>query len=105
MSHALLKTINRKKDLRLFFVISVVLITVFLSFYIFQVSLMIKGTSLIESYEKQVNEINIQNKKLEIIFSQKNSLKITENLLKDLNFEKVAKIDYIRVLETSVAAK
>jgi hypothetical protein len=105
MSQALLQTINRKKDLRLFFVISVILITVFLSFYIFQVSLMIKRTSLIESYEKQITEINIQNKKLEIVFSQKNSLKIDENLLKDLNFEKVAKIDYIRVLETSVAAK
>ena len=105
MSQTILLAINRKKDLRLFIIVAIIPTAILLFLYIFQVSLMIKGTSLIESCEKKIDEINIQNKNLEIVFSQKNSLKINENLLKDLNFEKVAKIDYIRVLESSVVAK
>jgi len=66
---------------------------------------MAKRNSLVESYEFEIEQIYEQNKDLEITFSQKNSLKNSENLLKDLNFEKVTKIDYIRILETAVAAK
>jgi len=105
MSQALLRTINQKKDLRLFLVITIFPIAILLISYIFQVSLMIKGTSLIENYESKIEKISVQNKNLEIDFSQKNSLKITENLLTELNFEKVTKVDYIRVIESSVAAK
>jgi len=66
---------------------------------------MARGNALIESYESKIEEICGQNRDLEIAFSQKNSLKNSENLLESLNFEKVTKIDYIRILETSVAAK
>lgn len=105
MTRTLVGIINRRENSRLLLISAVVLIGVLLSLYIIQVSLMIKGTALAEKYETQIGEINKQNKNLEIIFSQKNSLKITEKLLADLNFEKVAKVDYIRVLESSVAEK
>lgn len=105
MSQALLIAINRKKNLRIFLIVGFVLILVLLSFYIFQASLMIKGTSFIKDYENKIYEFNVQNKNLEIVFSKKNSLKIDEILLKELNFEKITKIDYIRILEPSVAAK
>lgn len=105
MTQPLVGIINRRTNLKLFLISAVVLITVLLSLYILQISLMIKGTVLAEDCENKIGEITKQNKNLEIIFSQKNSLKITENLLEDLKFEKVTKIDYIRVLELSMAAK
>lgn len=105
MSQALSIAINRKKDLRLFFVAGFILIVVLLSLYIFQASLMIKGTSFIKDYENEIYKANVQNKNLEIVFSKKNSLKIDEDFLEEFNFEKITKIDYIRVLESSVAAK
>lgn len=97
--------INRKKYLRLTLVAGFFLIVVLLSLYIFQASLMIKGTSFIKDYENKINQANVQNKDLEIVFSKKNSLKIDGGLLENLKFEKITKIDYIRVLEPSVAAK
>jgi|GEM_PF-1637833 len=105
MSQVSLIVINRKKNLKLFFAINFSLIIVLLALYIFQASLMIKGTAFIKNYENSIYEINVQNKDLEIVFSKKNSLKIDDNLLGELNFEKVTKIDYIRILEPSVAAK
>jgi len=105
MTQPLVGIINRRASLKLFLISAVALIAVLLSLYIIQISLMIKGTVLAEDCENNIGEITKQNKNLEIIFSQKNSLKITENLLEDLKFEKVTKIDYIRVLELSMAAK
>ncbi len=105
MSQTLIKTINKKSNLRFFRITTAILITTLLFLYIFQTSTMAKRNSLVESYEFEIEQIYEQNKDLEITFSQKNSLKNSENLLKDLNFEKVTKIDYIRILETAVAAK
>lgn len=108
MSQNLIKTINRKtkkSNLKSFRVVTAILMAILLSLYIFQGSTIAKGNALVESYESEIEEICRQNKDLEIDFSRKNSLKNTETLLEELNFEKVTKIDYIRVLETSVAAK
>ena len=105
MSQILIKAINRRSNLRFFQITTVILIATLLFLYVFQTSTMAKGNALIESYESKIEEIYGQNKDLEITFSQKNSLKNSENLLESLNFEKVTKIDYIQILETSVAAK
>jgi len=105
MSHTLIKAINKTSNLRFFWIVTIILITILLFLYVFQANMMIKGASLIESYKYEIDQICGQNKDLEIAFSQKNSLKNFENILEDLNYEKVTKIDYIRILETSVAAK
>ena len=105
MSHTLVKAINRQSKLRLFLIITAVLAMILFFLYIFQASMMIKETFTIKSYEQEIKQICGKNKDLEIIFSQKNSLKNSEELLEELNFEKVTKIDYIRVLETAVAAR
>ena len=91
--------------LTFFWIINVVLAITLLIFCIFQINMQTKETSLIKTYEQKIAQISEQNKNLEINFSQKNSLKNFEILLEDLNFEKVTKIDYIQVLESSVVAK
>ncbi len=73
--------------------------------HIFQSSLIVKSSFLIDKYEKEVKNLSDQNKNLEIVFSQKNSLRGFENRLEKTGFEKITKIDYIRVMEGSVAAK
>jgi len=108
MSQNLIRAINgrtRKSNFKSFLTITSILVSVLLSLYIFQGSAVAKGNALVEGYQSGIDEIGKQNKDLEIDFSRKNSLRDTETLLEDLNFEKVTKIDYIRVLEASVAAK
>ena len=108
MSQDLIRTLNRRRkklNLKSFRVTAAIILAVLLSLFIFQNSSLARGNALIENYENRIEEISRQNRDLEIDFSQKNSLRDTESLLEELNFEKVTKIDYIRVLETSVAAK
>ncbi|MCX6764229.1 MAG: hypothetical protein NTU58_00765 [Candidatus Nealsonbacteria bacterium] len=42
---------------------------------------------------------------MELAFSQKNYLKNVEKSFEELGFEKIAKVDYIKVLDTSFAVK
>jgi hypothetical protein len=105
MSKNLIKVINKKSSFKFPWLVIIVSIAILLSLYISQASMMVKATSLVEDYENEIEKIWKQNKDLEITFSRKNSLKNSESLLEELNFEKVTKIDYIRILETSVAAK
>lgn len=81
-------------------------LTLFLVFlHIFQSSLIVKSSFLINEYERKIKDLSAENKNLEIVFSQKNSLSNSKNYLEELGFEKVSGIDYIRVMEGSVAAK
>lgn len=105
MHHTAVKAIDRKSNLKLFLLATAILAAILFILYIFQASMMVKETFAIKDVEGKIEEMNEANKDLEITFSQKNSLKSSEELLEELNFVKVTKIDYIRVLETAVAAK
>jgi len=100
-------SINAKKVFNLrflkFFSIALTVSLVFLC--VFQVNMMTKETALIESYKLKTDQLFKENKKLEIVFSQKNSLRNFNGILEEMEFEKVVEIDYIRILDTSVAAK
>lgn len=98
-------TKKRKSMIIFFWIFSAILIASLLGLYLFQTNEMSKGHSLIKHYENEIRYTSNQNKNLEITFSQNNSLRNLEDTLEDSNFEKVTKIDYIRVLDTSVAAK
>lgn len=91
--------------LRLLSLISFILIVLFVIFYIFQVNQQIKEKAMIFEFEEKKKEIYNENRGLELAFSQKNYLKNFEKLFEELGFEKIAKIDYIKVLDTSVAVK
>jgi hypothetical protein len=91
--------------LRLVTFVSFILIIFFAVFYIFQVNAQIKEKNLIFEFEKNQKELYGENRNLEVAFSQKNYLKNLENSFQELGFEKIAKVDYIKVLENSVAVK
>jgi ATP-dependent Zn protease len=91
--------------LRLLSLISLILIVVFVIFYIFQVSQQIQEKSLILNFEEKKKELYNENGSLELAFSQKNYLKNVEKSFEELGFEKIAKVDYIKVLDTSFAVK
>lgn len=76
-----------------------------LFFYIFQVNEMTKASLLIPVYEKQIAELSQENKTLKIYFSKANSLKNISSLAKELNFEPIGRIHYIKILEGAVVTK
>ncbi len=82
-----------------------ILATLLLISYVFQVNEITKAGYLIKTYEKQIKELSEKNKALEIDYSQISALENIETLVQNSNFEKVNNVRYIRVLETTVAAK
>ena len=60
---------------------------------------------LIENGTKRINEILTENKKMEIVFMQDNSLNNIIGLVNGLNFEKVDKLHYIHIIEDKVVTK
>lgn len=94
-----------KLDLKTFWIFSVVLLISLFSLYIFQVNSLISESYSLQKNEEKLNELRRENKNLEINYLRLNSLKNVESQLKEFGFEKVDKIHYIRVLESSVATK
>jgi len=98
-------TLKLKFSLKAFWIITLILIGTLLIFYIFQINEMTKGIYLLKIYERKIADLSKENKTLEITSSQLNSLENLEGLVKNLNFEKIDKIHYIRVLESQVVTK
>lgn len=73
------------------------------SLYIFQVNMLAKDSYILSEYQQRISDLSQENKRLEIAFFKKNSLESKKHL-KEHNFVEVTKVDYIRVLEGSVAA-
>ena len=86
-------------------VLSFTLIALFLGCYVFQINQMAKSDYLVENYEKTMSALSQGNKNLEINFALVNGLGNIENLVSNLNFEKAGEVDYIRVIESTVAAR
>jgi len=74
-----------------------------LFFYIYQINVLTKGTYLISSYEKNINEISKENKKLEVSFAENSFLGEVLTKTQELNFEKTTSVKYIQILEGSLA--
>lgn len=91
--------------LKLFWMINIALVIILLGFCVFQINMQIKESSLIKNYENKIVQISEQNKNLEINFSQANSLANLETLLMNLNYEKVGRVQYLRVPGSTVVAK
>ena len=98
-------TLRRKLSLNVFRIIILLSIVVLLIYYIVQVNGMIHKAYLIQNYEETSNKLSQENEALKINSSQLNSLDNIEDLIKELGFEKVNRVDYIQVLEGSVVKK
>lgn len=91
-----------KKTIELSLLISIISLLVF---YIFQVNIFTKEIYLLKDYKKKLNLLKRENESLEISSAKINSLASLENLIKDLNFKKIGKVRYIRILKGSVVTK
>jgi cell division protein FtsB len=98
-------TLKRKFNLKIFWIASFILIIFLLGFYIFQVNNFVFQTYLIKNYQQELKKLSQENENLEINLTQKDSLKTIEDLIKELSFEKVEKIEYIQVVGSTIVAK
>ncbi|KPJ54838.1 hypothetical protein AMJ47_03265 [Parcubacteria bacterium DG_72] len=73
--------------------------------YIFQVNTEISDRYLIQEYSKKIAEFSKENKVLEISSARASSLDKLALMVDSLDFEKIDKIHYIKVLSTHAVAK
>ena len=92
-------------NIKVFYLFAFALIVGLLLFYVIQVNQMISDKYLIESYERKMSVISEQNKNLEEQLSHLVFLENIETLIEGLNYEKVGRVYYIEMLESSVVSK
>jgi len=100
-------TLNLKwnLNLRILIIPFFILTLAILIFYILQVNKIAADRYLIKEEEGKISRLLEENKILEINSNQATSLKNIDEIAKEFGFEKVNRIKYIRILETSMAAK
>lgn len=98
-------SLRLKFNLKLFWMILFIFIFIFSIFCIFQITEMTKAGYLTETYEQEISQLLKENKVLEIASFQVGSLDNLESQIKNLNYEKVDKIHYIKVLESQIVTK
>ena len=91
--------------LRVFWILSVLLILSLLIFCVSQINAEVSEKYLIQKYEKKLSQTLKENQNLEISSVEAGSLENIVVLLEGLNLEKAEKTHYIRVLDGKVVAK
>jgi len=94
-----------KFSLKAVWLLGLSLIFSLIGFYIFQVSAVTQASFAIANYEKKISDLDKEFKNLQLSFSDASSLSSLEETLVAKGYEKVGKIQYIQVLENTVAAK
>ncbi len=97
------KTFRLGLSLKIFWVSGLLITLSLLIVCIFQLNAYTREFYLIQEYERNLGQLTQENKMLEINFSQANSLRNMGNYAQI--FEKAEKVEYIRVLESTVLAK
>jgi len=92
-------------NLRFFWILSFLLIGALLVFYIFQVTAFITAGYQVQNYQGKINDLERQNKFLEIGSVRINSLENIERRAQELGFVKINKINYIQALEYLAVTK
>ena len=101
----LTKSLYFKPNLKMLSILGFILIVFLLGIYIFQVSSLISETYILQNYQKIVTQILEENKILEIDFAKTNSLSNITPKIEELGFEKINAVNYIQVVDNSVARK
>lgn len=101
----LTKNLSFKLNLKMLSILGFILIVFLLGIYIFQVSSLISETYILQNYQKIVAQILEENKILEINFAKTNSLSNITPKIEELGFEKINAVNYIQVVDNSVARK
>jgi predicted PurR-regulated permease PerM len=94
-----------KFSLKMFWILSFVLVIAFLVSYIIQVNSLAKETYQIQDYQQKIGKISQENESLLSNALKESSLSNIETIIKDLSFERTQKIHYIQVLDRQVVTK
>ena len=74
-------------------------------FYVFQINSLTGENHLLKNQEKKLAQIKKEAEILKIDFAKANSLANVETYFQDQNFKKTNQVKYIRISDTSVAAR
>jgi len=93
--------------LRFFLIFNVLLITIFLAFYLFQITDEISKIYSIKNYKEKIIKLSNENKALEVNLIENNSLDKVAELITSFNFEKVNpnKIHFIKVMDYQIVSQ
>jgi len=101
----LIKKISLNFNLKIFLIFEILLIVFLLISALFQTNIITTLGYQLQDFQRKANEISQENKSLEIDFAKINSLKNIEEKVQQLGFEKINKVYYLEIIESSVAAK
>jgi hypothetical protein len=74
-----------------------------LVFYAWQVNELTRGYYLVNSYEKQISKLSVENKNLQVSFAENSFLGQVEQKTKALSFVKTTSVKYIQIPDSAVA--
>ncbi len=92
-------------NINLIFIFTVFFGVCVLVHYILQVGALSQDIFLLDDYERRLAALFDNNRNLDIDFSKMNSLSRVDGYLASRDFIKPVRVNYIRLLESSVAAK
>jgi hypothetical protein len=72
--------------------------------YFFQINALTAQSYSLQEYQDKIEELETQNGKLEVKLASLDSLSSVESLAGSLEYEKITKINYVQIMEASVAA-
>lgn len=91
--------------LKIFWLFVFVSIISLFVFYVFQINSLTGENHLLKNQEKKLAEIKKEAEILKIDFAKANSLANIETYFQDQSFKKTNQVKYIRISDTSVAAR
>jgi hypothetical protein len=91
-------------NMKIFAVIIILSFMFLLFFYVFQANNFVLSGYSLQNYQKTINKLAQDNENLEMALAQMGALENIESKISGLGFEKISKINYIQLMETSVAS-
>ena len=76
-----------------------------LVFYVLQINYLTAGYYLTNNYEKQISKLSDENKNLQVSFAENSFLGQVSQRAQELNFQKATSVQYIQILDGSVAMR
>lgn len=96
---------NWRITFKLFLVISLFSTIALFSYFIYQVNYEISDHYVFQKYSSDFNKLLEENQRLEMGLIEANSSNNAPDLMEKLNFEKIDKVSYIKVLSGKVVKK
>lgn len=99
----MIKTLILKQNKKILILVAFSIIFSLLISYIFQINNLVSKSYSLQSYQKNIEKISLENEKMESNLAGAGSLQNAEIRISELGFEKITKIHYIQILENTVA--